>query len=125
MSLLERVQQDETLLSLWNRLNPEAQRQFLEIDRGQRVPDLLNDTIFKNIFDPDEHGERLSQFVSSILGKKVTVLHSLSSKGHRHSMYSKGIILDLVVQFEDGSVGNVEIRAKIPLFNPCMIVLYL
>ena len=118
LSLLERVRQDDVLLSLWNCLPPEAQREFLEIDRGQRVPDLLNDTIFKNIFDPDEHGERLSQFVSSILGKKVTVLHSLSSEGRRHSVYSKGIILDLVVQFEDGSIGNVEIQRYGVAFPP-------
>lgn len=59
LSLLERLQQDETLLSLWNRLGKKSQQYFLEIDRGQRVPDLLNDTIFKGIFDPDEHRERL------------------------------------------------------------------
>ena len=118
LSLLERLQQDETLLSLWNRLGKKSQQYFLEIDRGQRVPDLLNDTIFKGIFDPDEHRERLSQFVSSILGKRVTVLHSLATEGRRHSMYSKGIILDLVVQFEDGSIGNVEIQRYGVAFPP-------
>ena len=124
LRLWERVRQDETLLSLWNRLSKRVQKQFLEIDRGQRVPDLLNDTIFKGIFDPDEHGERLSQFVSSILGKKVTVLHSLATEGRRHSMYSKGIILDLVVQFEGGSIGNVEIQRYGVAFPPQRAVCY-
>ena len=118
LSLLERLQQDETLLSLWNRLSQKVQNQFLEIDSGRRVPDLLNDTIFKGIFDPDEHRERLSRFVSSILGKRVMVLHSLTTEGHRHSMHSKGIILDLVVQFEGGSIGNVEIQRYGVAFPP-------
>ena len=41
---------------------------LIEVDEGKRVPDFLNDTIFK------------------------------------------GIILDIVVKFEDGSVGNVEVQ---------------
>ena len=74
------------------------------------MPDFLCDTIFKGIFDPEINGERLSRFISSILGKEVKVIHSLGNEGFHHSTYSKGIILDIVVQFEDGSIGNVEIQ---------------
>ena len=109
-SLYERIKMDKELFYLWSRLSPQTQKELQEVDAGIRVPDLLNDTVFKTIFDPDENGEQLSRFISAILGKKVKVLHSLKNEGRHHSMYSKGIVMDLVVQFENGSIGNVEIQ---------------
>lgn len=110
ITLSERLKEDQELSYLWERLSSNAQQELSEIYAGIRVPNFLSDTMFKIIFDPDEHGERLSQFISAILGKKVRVLHSLKNEGHPHSIYSKGIILDLIVQFEDRSIGNVEIQ---------------
>lgn len=110
ITLSERVKDDKEMSSLWNRLSASARQELSEIYAGVRIPNLLSDAMFKIIFDPDEHGERLSRFISAVLGKRVRVLHSLKNEGHPHSIYSKGIILDLVVQFEDGSIGNVEIQ---------------
>ena len=58
------------------------------------VPNLLSDTIFKAIFDPDVKDSLLSDFISCILGRKVKVLHSLKNEGLRHSIYSKSIVLE-------------------------------
>lgn len=110
ITLRERIKKDQEFHKKWKQLTPGAQQELLEIEAGIRVPNFLNDAIFKKIFDPDEYSERLSRFISAILGKKVRVLHSLKNEGRPHSVYSKGIILDLVVQFEDGSIGNVEIQ---------------
>lgn len=82
----------------------------MEIEEGLKVPNLLSDAVFKTIFDPDTQGERLSQLLSCILGRKVRVLHSLNKEGLHTSIYAKGVILDLVVQFQDGSIGHVEIQ---------------
>ncbi len=109
-SLRERIRNDQEIKKHWEHLKQEDQQALLEIDAGVRIPNFLSDAIFKRIFDPDEYGERLSRFVSAVLGKKVRVLHSLKNEGRHHSIYSKGIILDMVVQFEDGSIGNVEIQ---------------
>ena len=94
----------------WNCLSEEKRQELREVDERIRVPNLLCDTVFKHIFDPDVNGERLSRFVSSILSKEEKVLHSMGNEGFRHSVYSKGVILDIVVQFADGSIGNVEIQ---------------
>lgn len=108
--LLHRIQGDHELSRLWSCLSADHKKQILEIEAGERVPNLLSDTVFKTIFDPDTQGSRLSDLLSCILGKKVKVLHSLNREGLHDSLYSKGIILDLVVQFEDRSVGHVEIQ---------------
>ena len=69
-SLYERIKMDKELFYLWSRLSPQTQKELQEVDAGIRVPDLLNDTVFKTIFDPDENGEQLSRFISAILGKR-------------------------------------------------------
>lgn len=110
MVLQERIKKDKEVCEKWQQLTRKAQRELLEMDAGIRVPNFLNDTIFKRIFDPDEYGERLSRFISAVLGKKIQVLHSLKNEGRHHSIHSKGVILDLVVRFANGSIGNVEIQ---------------
>lgn len=108
--LLKRIQGDHELSKLWSCLSVNHKRQILEIESGERIPNLLSDPVFKTIFDPDTQGSRLSDLLSCILGKRVKVLHSLNREGLYDSLYSKGVILDLVVQFDDGSVGHVEIQ---------------
>jgi sporulation protein YlmC with PRC-barrel domain len=124
LTLRKMLIEDMELANEWNRLPHSIQQQLLDVDERKRVPDLLNDTVFKKIFDPDTNGEVLSQFISSVLGKKVRVLHSLKTEGNPHSIYSKKIILDLVVQFEDGSLGNVEIQRQGIHFPPQRSVCY-
>lgn len=110
LHILERIENDEVLRLAWEQLDDNARQMFQEIDEGTRVPNMLSDTIFKGIFNPDVYGDRLSRFISSILGRKVKVLHSLSNESYPHSEHSKKIIFDLLVQFEDGSIANVEIQ---------------
>lgn len=86
--------------------NAQIGQQMLEIEAGDRIPNLLSDTVFKTIFDPDTQGNRLSDLFSCIFGKKVKILHSLNREGLHDSLYSKGIILDLVVQSEGQSVDS-------------------
>ena len=97
---------DPEVKAAFKRLSEQGQKEMLEISDEIRVPNLLSDTIFKAIFDPDVKDSLLSDFISCILGRKVKVLHSLKNEGLRHSSYSKGIVLDIVVQFEDGSICN-------------------
>lgn len=110
VKLLHRIQGDRELSRLWSCLSANHKQQILEIEAGERIPNLLSDNVFKTIFDPDTQGNRLSDLLSCILGKKVKVLHSLNREGLHDSIYSKGIILDLVVQFADRSIGHVEIQ---------------
>lgn len=88
------IEKDPQLFKIWSCLSHDRKQMIKEIDEGIRVPDFLCDTIFKGIFDPDVHGDRLSRFISSVLGKEVKVLHSSGNEGFRHSVHSKGIILE-------------------------------
>ncbi len=74
------AESDEVLGLAWEQLDEPAKKMFREIDAGKRVPNMLSDTIFKGIFNPDVYGDRLSEFISSVLGRKVKVLHSLGNE---------------------------------------------
>ncbi len=82
---------------------------FEEYMLGRRTLSLTYDPFFKRIFNPEIHPDRLSDFLSSILGQKVTVTHILPNQ----NIMLKGsslLIMDIVVRLEDGSLTNVEIQ---------------
>ena len=72
--------------------------------------------LFKKIFHPDVHPDRLSRFISSILGLTVKVLHILPNEDlvfHGETL----LIMDLLAEMEDGSLINVEIQTGNNLFK--------
>lgn len=111
----------KTSPGLWARYrsleqNIEWQEWFIDFLSGEKVMPILYDSFFKRLFHPDIHPERLSSLLSSILGKKVKVLKILSNED---VMIDGGalIIMDIVVELEDGSIANVEVQ-KIPYLFP-------
>ena len=74
------------------------------------------DPFFKAVFHPDVHPERLSSFISSLLGIQVKVKAILPSED-RLSDGDSLLIMDVLVELEDGSLTNVEIQ-KVPYAFP-------
>ena len=64
------LQTDPEVKAAFERLSEQGQEELLEISDKKRVPNLLSDTIFKTIFDPDVKDSLLSDFISCILGRK-------------------------------------------------------
>ena len=71
VTLRELLETDLEIKVSFDRLSEQGQREMLEISDSIRVPNLLSDTIFKTIFDPDVKDSLLSDFISCILGRKV------------------------------------------------------
>ena len=109
---IEIILGDDELRSLWEQLDEKVQQHFIAVDERREVPNMLGDTMFKGIFDPRWNKENLSRLVSAILGQEVSVLRSLDKEGFRESRHSKGLFLDLLVEFSDGSLANVEIQRR-------------
>ena len=116
---------DECLLEL--KKNPSVYRtylnwpdkwksNFLEFMKGKKSLTLTYDPFFKKLFNPDIYPERLSRLISSIIGTKVTVKCILSNEDSMLPSTSL-LLLDIIVQLEDGSIANVEIQ-KIPYTFP-------
>ena len=92
------------------------QQEYLDICTGVKGVKLLYDTYFKVIMNPDTRPERLNDFLSEILGRKIRILKVLPNESARIAAESSLLIMDIVVQFEDGSIANVEVQKMGYLF---------
>ena len=86
------------------------QKEYLDICTGVKGLKLLYDTYFKAVMNPDTRPERLNDFLSEILGRKIKILKVLPNESARIASESSLLIMDIVVQFEDGSIANVEVQ---------------
>ena len=88
----------------------EQQEEFLNICTGVKGLKLLYDGFFKEIMNPEYVPERLNDFLSQMLGKKVRVLKVLPGDSTRIADESSLLIMDIVVEMKDGSIANVEVQ---------------
>ena len=102
--------------TFWGR-EEKYQKEYLDICTGVKGVKLLYDTYFKAIMNPDTRPERLNDFLSEILGKKIKILKVLPNESAKIAAESSLLIMDIVVQFEDGSIANVEVQKVGYLFS--------
>ena len=93
----------------YQNMSPEWKNRFLGFMEGKKTLPLTYDPFFKKLFNPDIYPERLSSLISSIIGTKVTVQCILSNEDSMLPSTSL-LLLDIIVQLEDGSIANVEIQ---------------
>lgn len=86
------------------------QEEFLNLCTGICGTRLLYDRFFKELMSPEYKPERLDDFLSQILKKRVRVLSVLPTESTRMADESSLVIMDIVVELEDGSIANVEIQ---------------
>lgn len=84
--------------------------EFLEFMMGVRGVKMTYDPFFKHIFNPETHPERLSEFLSLIVGKPLKVKRELPKEHSRITEKGSLMIMDILVEFENGEMGNVEIQ---------------
>ena len=60
--------------------------------------------------NPEYAPQRLNDFLSLILNKTVRVMKVLPNDSSRLTDESSLLIMDIVVEFEDGSIGNIEVQ---------------
>ena len=100
----------------YQNMTQEWKNRFLGFMEGKKTLPLTYDPFFKKLFNPDIYPERLSSLISSIIGTNVTVKCILSNEDSMLPSTSL-LLLDIIVQLEDGSIANVEIQ-KIPYTFP-------
>ena len=109
--LLNRLNQDADLSEKYEKLGSTQQNRLRDFLSGKTSLPLTYDPFFKFIFNPDLHRDRLSHFISSLLGMTVHVVEVLSSSNTLMDGESY-LIMDLIVKAADGSIVNVEIQKQ-------------
>jgi len=110
---------DEVLQDIWenkkstktfNQWNEEQQEEFLDCCTGVKGMKLLYDSFFKEIMNPENVPERLEEVLSLLLKQKVKILKVLPNDSTRIADENSLLIMDIVVEFTDGSIANVEMQ---------------
>ena len=89
----------------------ESERQeFLDFCTGIRGVKILYDSFFKEIMNPETVPERLEDFLSVLLQRKVKIIDVLPGDSSRIADEQSLLIMDILVRFEDGTNCNVEVK---------------
>ena len=109
--LLNQLHQDAELSEKYEKLGSAQQNRLRDFLSGKSSLPLTYDPFFKFIFNPDLHRDRLSHFISSLLGMTVHVVEVFSASNTLMDGESY-LIMDLIVRAADGSIINVEIQKQ-------------
>ena len=107
--ILQEIYSNPQLESTFFCWEKERQEEFLDFCCGNRGVKVLYDTFFKIVFNPDSGRDNLIRLISVMIGRpvrEIMVLPAASQMGGDRSL----VIMDIVVQTEDGSIINVEVQ---------------
>ena len=108
--IMEQIRSDTYTYSQFVKMPLEAQQRLVEFCMGNRNLKITYEPFFQHIFNPELHPERLTLLLSAILKQKVKIIHVMPREGKRLSHDSSLVIMDILVELEDGSYVNVEIQ---------------
>lgn len=108
--ILEEIRANKELLAIYESWTEEGRESFLDFCTGVRGLEITYDGVSKAILNPEIHPERLESLISAILGRKVRIRQVLPNDSGRIAGETSLVIMDIVVELEDGSIGNVEIQ---------------
>ena len=110
-TVLSEIQNSEKLRNWFENLKTDEDRnRFLDICTGARGLRMTYDGYFKYIFDTELHRDRLEALISVILGQKVKIKEVLPLESICVGSDKSIVIMDIVVELEDGSIANVEMQ---------------
>ena len=108
--IIEEINSTPTLLATYNTWKKEDQEYFLDFCSGSRGVKMMYDSFFKEILNPESTPQRLSDFLSLLLMRKVTIKSVLPNDTVRLSDELSLVITDIVVEMEDKSIANIEVQ---------------
>lgn len=114
--ILGEIQSDENLRNMYNSWDSTARREFLDFCSGAKGVKILYDAFFKEVLNPETVPERVDDLLSVLLGRQVHILQVLPGDNSRIADESSLLIMDILVELEDGSLANVECQKMGYLF---------
>ena len=85
-------------------------KEFLDFCTGVKGVKIMYDFISKEILNPEIVPERVEELLSLLIGQQVHIKEVLPNDGTRISDESTLVIMDMVVELEDGSIVNLEVQ---------------
>lgn len=86
------------------------QQDLLNFCIGKQGLRITYDPVFQKIFNPETHMERLESLLSSILERTIHIISIIPREGSQLTEHSSFVIMDILVQLDDGSYANIEMQ---------------
>lgn len=77
---------------------------------GAKGVKILYDSFFKEVMNPEYAPDRLNEFLSLLLKQEVKIISVLPNDSTRISDEGSLVIMDIVVELENGGLANVEVQ---------------
>lgn len=121
--ILDQLQKSPITYKHFTSMEASWRKRFLDFCEGKTSLPLTYDPFFKRIFHPDIHPDRLSRLISSLLGINIRVLQILPNEDTIMDGNSL-LIMDVLVETEEGMLINVEIQKQAYAFPAQRISCY-
>lgn len=108
--VLQMLKQNPVVYARFLELTEDFQEDLIAFCMGNKGLKTTWDPVFKEIFNPEVHTERLSDLLSAILKHKVTVKRALPNESSRLTAEGSLLIMDILVELESGGLANVEMQ---------------
>lgn len=108
--LLHEIDNNVKLTEQFYSWKDEYREEFLNFCTGVKGIKLLYDAFFKEIMNPETVPERLEDFLSELLHRKVKIVEVLPGDSSRLADEQSLLLMDILVRFEDGSYCNIEVQ---------------
>lgn len=110
VEVLQKINGQRELREMFASWLPHRQKEFLDFCTGVCGIKFLYDSFFKELLNPEYAPERLEELLSLLLGVRVKILEALPPDSTRIADESSLLIMDIVVQLEDGTIVNLEVQ---------------
>lgn len=108
--ILKEIQDNIELTEKFYSWRESERQEFLDFCTGIRGVKILYDSFFKEIMNPETVPERMEDFLSVLLQRKVKIIDVLPGDSSRIADEQSLLIMDILVRFEDGTYCNVEVK---------------
>ena len=108
--VLKQLESDPEAYHEFLKLSDDFQEELIAFAMGVKCAKICYDPLFKYVFDPELHPERLENFLSLCFKEKVNILEILPNESKRITEESSLLIADLLVRLQSGALVNVEIQ---------------
>ncbi len=108
--VLKDINSQPKLSQIFQSWKKEAQEAFLDYLTGMKGVKILFDAYFKEIMNPETTPERLERFLSLVLRQNVKIKKILPTDNSRIADENSLLIMDILIELEDGSLANIEVQ---------------
>ena len=109
-SVEETLRQHSSVWETYSNFPNTLKQELIGFCTGKNGLKITYDLIFQKIFNPYLRPERLEAFRSAILGRTVRIIRIIPREGTRLSERASFVVMDILIQLDDGSYANVKMQ---------------